>query len=181
MKHHPHFCQRCICSVLFLFGSVACKGAVFTYSYDPLNRLTNAAYSDGSRETYSHDDAGNRLSRTTLAATSSADVVPPSVPTNLTTVEFTPSQLRVSWNRSFDTGGSGLAGYYVYVNGASVASTTSTNVSLSGLLPDTQYCLSVPTLQRENWLPPLRPQLRGALHQFRSQSRLPRLTFFSVR
>lgn len=126
-----------------LLITVRLQAATFTYSYDPLNRLTNAAYSDGSRESYSLDPAGNRLSRVTLAAISPSDVTPPSIPTNLVWTAFTPSQLRIAWNRSFDTGGSGLAGYQVYVNGTSVATTTDTNFSLSALFPNSQYCLSV--------------------------------------
>lgn len=36
-----------------------------TYTYDKLNRLTNAAYSDGKYETYTYDASGNRLTKTT--------------------------------------------------------------------------------------------------------------------
>jgi YD repeat-containing protein len=119
------------------------SSATFTYTYDPLNRLTNAAYSDGSSESYSYDPAGNRPSQVTLAATNLLDVTPPSVPTNLVSTTFTPSQLSIAWTRAFDTGGSGLAGYYIYVNGSWVATTTGTNFSLSGLSPGSQYCITV--------------------------------------
>jgi YD repeat-containing protein len=54
------------------------NGATFEHSHDPLSRLTNAAYSDGSAESYAYDDAGNRLSRVTLAATTKVDNTPPS-------------------------------------------------------------------------------------------------------
>jgi len=60
-----------------------------------------------------------------------------------------PSQLSITWNRAFDTGGSGLAGYQVYVNGSLVATTTSTNYSLSGLSPSTQYCLTVAAVDHD--------------------------------
>lgn len=36
-----------------------------TYTYDRLNRLTNAAYSDGMYESYTYDASGNRLTKTT--------------------------------------------------------------------------------------------------------------------
>jgi YD repeat-containing protein len=125
------------------FFLINMSAATFTYSYDPLNRITNAAYSDGSRESYSYDPAGNRGSRVTLAATRQLDTIPPSIPTNLVSTAFIPSQLSIAWNRSFDTGGSGLAGYYIYVNGSWIATTTGTNFSLSGLSPSTQYCLTI--------------------------------------
>lgn len=117
--------------------------ATFTYSYDSLNRLTNAAYSDGSSESYVYDNAGNRLTRSTSVATIPVDTTPPSVPADLATNSFTSSQLSASWSRSTDTGGSGLAGYDVYLNGSLIATVTSTNFLLSGLMPDTEYCLSV--------------------------------------
>lgn len=39
------------------------------YTYDKLNRLTNATYSDGTYETYTYDAMGNRLTMTTAAGT----------------------------------------------------------------------------------------------------------------
>jgi YD repeat-containing protein len=128
----------CVC-----FFVISTDAATFTYSYDSLNRITNAAYSDGSRESYSYDPAGNRISRVTLAATSLLDTIPPSVPTNLVPTAFIPSQLSIAWNRAFDIGGSGLAGYNIYVNGSFIATTTSTNFSLFGLSPNSQYCLTI--------------------------------------
>lgn len=133
-------CTACIYGLLAI---TSLQAATFTYSYDSLNRLTNAVYSDGSSESYSYDQAGNRLSRNTSTATVKLDVAPPSVPANLTTNSFTPNQLSITWNRAFDTGGSSLAGYQIFVNGSLVATTTGTNISLSGLSPNSQYCLTV--------------------------------------
>ena len=39
------------------------------YTYDKLNRLTNASYSDGTYETYTYDKMGNRLTMTTQTGT----------------------------------------------------------------------------------------------------------------
>jgi YD repeat-containing protein len=119
------------------------KAATFSYLYDSLNRLTNVAYSDGSHESYSYDNAGNRLSRTTGAATTTLDNIPPSVPTNLVQVSFTPSQINIGWNSASDTGGSGLAGYNLSLNGDFIVVSSTTNFTLSGLVPNTEYCLSV--------------------------------------
>jgi hypothetical protein len=56
--------------------------------------------------------------------------------------------LSIAWNRAFDSGGSGLAGYKVYVNGGLVATTSGTNFSLDGLSPSSQYCLAVAAFDR---------------------------------
>ena len=132
--------------VIYIFAATIIaplQAATFTYSYDSLNRTTNTACSDGSIENYSYDPAGNRSSRVTRAPTSLLDTTPPSIPTNLMSVVFIPSQLSIAWNRAFDTGGSGLAGYRIFVNGTFVATTTDTNFSLSGLFPNSQYCLTI--------------------------------------
>ena len=134
--------------VLLLAANCSLQAAETLYKGDSANRLTNAAYSDGSRESYSYDAAGNRLSRVTLAANTPADTTAPSVPTNLVSTAFTPSQLSIAWNRAFDTGGSGLAGYKVFVNGGFVATTSSTDFSLAGLSPNSQYCLAVVAFDR---------------------------------
>ena len=127
-------------------GKIA--GATFVYSYDALHRLTNAAYSDGSHELYTYDSVGNRLSWATSTATANVDGVAPSIPINLQVTSFTPSKLSIDWNGSIDTGGSGLAGYAVFANNIEIATTTQTNYTLLGLLPNTQYCLSVAAFDR---------------------------------
>ncbi len=45
------------------------QSETISYTYDDLNRLTNAIYSSGPAFTYTHDAAGNRLSQTTPAGT----------------------------------------------------------------------------------------------------------------
>jgi YD repeat-containing protein len=131
-----------------LFYNSKTNGTTVSYAYDNLNRITNAAYSDGSQESYSYDNAGNRLSRSTTAATVQVDTTPPSVPVSLGTNSFTPSQLSIFWNPSTDTGGSGLAGYHVYVNGVLVGDTTATNFLLAGLPLDTESCITVAAFDR---------------------------------
>ena len=40
-----------------------------TYDYDPLNRLTDANYSDGTYYTYTYDAVGNRRTQESYIAT----------------------------------------------------------------------------------------------------------------
>lgn len=54
--------------VIILFASYA-FGATITYTYDSLNRLTQVDYGNGSKEEFSYDPAGNRLSLTVEAPT----------------------------------------------------------------------------------------------------------------
>jgi YD repeat-containing protein len=44
-------------------------GTSITYTYDPLNRLTGASYSDGTYYNYTYDAVGNRLTETTPQGT----------------------------------------------------------------------------------------------------------------
>ena len=71
------------------------------------------------------DNAGNRsgLSATAgvvMPSCGPADAVAPSKPTGLTVTAASCSQLNVSWSASSDTGGSGLASYVVFRNGAMI-------------------------------------------------------------
>jgi hypothetical protein len=147
--------------VVFITVTKRLDAASFTYSFDSLNRLTNAAYSDGSSESYSYDNAGNRLTRFTSALTTNLDQLPPTVPDNVTLDSSSPSQMSISWQPSHDLGyhllnpdsyidGSGMAGYNIYVNGSFVATTTITNFTLPGLYPDTSYCLTVAAFDHAN-------------------------------
>jgi len=42
---------------------------IIDYTYDPLNRLTQASYNDGSYYAYTYDAVGNRLTETTEKTT----------------------------------------------------------------------------------------------------------------
>ena len=78
----------------------------------------------------------------------SADVTAPSTPTNLISPSKTASSVSLSWNSSTDnSGGSGMAGYYIYQNGSStpVNTTVSTGTSyvVSALTPSTAYTFTI--------------------------------------
>jgi chitodextrinase len=71
------------------------------------------------------------------------DTTPPTVPTGLNSPSKTSSSVSLAWTASSDTGGSGLAGYDVFQNGANVGSSTSTSFTANGLAASTAYSFAV--------------------------------------
>ncbi len=72
------------------------------------------------------------------------DTTPPSVPAGLNSPSQTSSSISLSWNASSDNaGGSGVAGYDVYRDGALVGSPTGTSFTNSGLTAATNYAYRV--------------------------------------
>jgi hypothetical protein len=69
------------------------------------------------------------------------DVQAPSIPAGLVVSGQTESSLMLSWSASTDD--VGVSGYGVYRDGSSVASTTQTNYTFSGLACGTSYTLAV--------------------------------------
>lgn len=66
------------------------------------------------------DAAGNESAFSPMATATTAsvaDTVAPSAPTGVAARALMPAQVRITWTRSTDTGGSGLAGYAVYRSG----------------------------------------------------------------
>jgi chitinase len=72
------------------------------------------------------------------------DTAPPSVPQGLASPSQTASTVSLTWNASTDNaGGSGVAGYDVYRNGALVGSTSATSYTDTGLAASTSYSYTV--------------------------------------
>jgi chitodextrinase/gamma-glutamylcyclotransferase (GGCT)/AIG2-like uncharacterized protein YtfP len=71
------------------------------------------------------------------------DTAAPSVPIGLTGTAIGSSAIDLDWNDSSDTGGSGLAGYRVFRNGAQVGDVTGSSFSDTGLSAGTTYTYTV--------------------------------------
>jgi chitodextrinase len=93
------------------------------------------AYNKKGYSRYSND-----ASKKTSAKT---DNIPPSVPSGVSALAGSSSQITISWGTSTDTGGSGMNGYRLYTNGVQFATTTTTSYSLTNLAASTQYCVTV--------------------------------------
>ena len=80
----------------------------------------------------------------TVTGTPPTDTTAPSVPTGLASATQSSSSVTLSWNAASDNaGGSGIAGYRVYRNGALVGSPTGTAYTDSALAADTSYSYQV--------------------------------------
>ncbi|MEU7906459.1 glycoside hydrolase family 3 N-terminal domain-containing protein [Actinoplanes sp. NPDC049118] len=72
-----------------------------------------------------------------------ADTVAPSVPGTPVAAGVTATGMTLTWPASTDTGGSGLAGYDVYRDGAAAGSTTTASYAVTSLSPATRYEFTV--------------------------------------
>jgi hypothetical protein len=92
-----------------------------------------------------YDAAGNVRSSSTVSlnVNVTTDTTPPATPSGLSATAISSSQIDLSWSPSFDTGGSGLAGYKVYRSTTQIATTTATNYSDNGRAANTRYCYKV--------------------------------------
>jgi chitodextrinase len=72
-----------------------------------------------------------------------ADTKPPTVPTHLTATSATASSVVLKWKASTDFKGSGVAGYDVFRNGSSIASTSVLTYTATGLAASTTYSFAV--------------------------------------
>jgi chitodextrinase len=116
---------------------VATVASVTTYQDTGLTPNTTYAYTVSA-----YDQAGNNsASSAALNATTLSDTTPPSVPTNLLASGITTTSVTLSWTASTDN--VGVAGYRIYRNGTSVATTTGTSYQDTGLTSNTTYTYTV--------------------------------------
>lgn len=95
--------------------------------------------------------AKDNLNATTTSAAVSitvasgpVDTTAPSVPGGLNSPSQTSNSVALSWNASTDNaGGSGVAGYDIYRNGASAGTSATTSFTVGGLAASTSYTFTV--------------------------------------
>lgn len=94
-------------------------------------------------EVEAYDAAGNRSTRASVVASTSAcaDTQPPSAPTNVVTTNRTATSIALTWNPSSDN--VGVSGYGLYRGGTSAGTSSTTNAVLAGLTCNTNYTLAV--------------------------------------
>jgi chitodextrinase len=90
-----------------------------------------------------YDDAGNRSTRATVIASTSAcpDSQPPTAPANVTATSRTATSIALSWSSSTDN--VGVTGYALYQSGVLTGTTSGTTGIFSGLTCNTSYTLAV--------------------------------------
>lgn len=87
------------------------------------------------------DAAGNASNATIPIVCETLDAVPPTTPTSLVASEISATSVNLAWNASTDN--KKITEYIIYNGSYSIAKSTSTNFTLSGLIPNTVYHLTV--------------------------------------
>ncbi len=124
-----------------IYNGNTLAGSSNTTSFTVTNLSASTAYSFSVK---ARDAAGNvSPASNTLAVTTAtaSDSQAPSVPTNLAASSITSSGFTLSWNASTDN--VGVTGYEVFRNGASIGTTASTSLAVTGLAASTAYSMSV--------------------------------------
>jgi len=98
-----------------------------------------------------YDNAGNNSGYSnTASATTPPEIIPPTVPANLTATALTPNDIELNWSASTDSGGSGLAGYKIErcmgsscTNFTQAGTSATTSYTDTGLSADATYTYRV--------------------------------------
>ena len=98
----------------------------------------------------------------------------PTVPTGLTASSVAATSLTLTWTAATDPGGTGVGGYYVYRNGARIATATGTSYTDSSLTASTTYSYQVATFDEAT--PPKVSGLSAALSVTTTKAGAPVLT-----
>jgi chitinase len=120
-------------------GSLVGSSTSTSYTDTGLAAATSYQYRVRAR-----DNAGNASAQSGAVTVSTrsnpSDTTPPSVPAGLASPSQTSNSVSLTWSASTDNaGGSGVAGYDVYRNGAIVGSPTGTSYTDGGLAASTSY------------------------------------------
>lgn len=88
-----------------------------------------------------HDGLLTQGNDTLVIVTSGIDKSPPTIPENLKEVKTQSNNIQISWTESSDN--HEVAGYRIYLDGNVIGTTPSTEYTVQGLSPDTDYDLAV--------------------------------------
>ena len=121
-------------------GTLAASTNATTTTYADTTQPTTATVSYFVR---ARDNAGNVSgnSNTVTRTGTNPDTTPPTVPGTLSFTQ-SGSTINLSWGASTDTGGSGLAGYDVFRNGALIATTNATTTTYADTTQPTTATVS---------------------------------------
>jgi YD repeat-containing protein len=146
-------------------------GTSGTATYSDTTTLGTTAY------TYTvaaYDNASNTSAQSGGVSVTTPDTIAPSVPTGLTAIAVSASQINLSWNPSTDTGGSGVQGYFVFRNGGgSIGGGTATSFSDTSVGGSTTYTYTV--MAYDNATPFVNESAKSAPVSVTTPSNLPSL------
>ena len=133
LHHNTHQHENPVvnsCSTNFSLQPIGCDGETYYYRFQLT--VTDAQGLQTVRESRMYPSCGG-----------GSDTQPPTVPQNLTGQAPSPGQITLSWTASTDNGGGTVAGYRIYRNGTSIATTTATSFADNTVLSATNYTYRV--------------------------------------
>lgn len=121
-----------------LIHTITQPSATPTYRDQSASQHTTYAYTVVARDNWPQGVSSN-----TVTVTTPWETIPPSTPQNITMSAWGDTWSTLSWNPSTDTGGSGLAGYYVALTGDSTP--------ISGLIPASETSFDIDYTWWPDW------------------------------
>lgn len=123
-----------------IFRNGALIGESTTTSYDDIGLAGATTYQ---YSVLAVDNGANKSAQSSQVPATTPDQTAPSVPTGLAAQVLGTTSIRLTWNASTDTGGSGVQGYRLYRGGLVVGSPVGTTFDDTGLTPATLYSYRV--------------------------------------
>ncbi len=130
-----------------VFNNTTGSSVSFTDTYQ---LATNTTYEYVVRSYNTYESGDSNIVTVSTGATTSGDVTPPSVPTNVSVTPMSTSSILISWGASTDN--VGLSVYRIYRNGGEVGwvSTPTLSYTNTGLSSGTSYSYSVAAQDTSN-------------------------------
>ncbi len=104
------------------------------------DRLSNSEKRAALTEIYNHENAVNQ-DNVYIPALDIVDETAPTIPANVQSTNETSSQIDLTWDASTDA--NGISGYEIFVDGVYNNFTFNLNTTVKGLLPETEYVITV--------------------------------------